>query len=167
MNDWELTIEQIVSNISPEQLTRIVNIGQMLKKSLTMKTNDQSDIIKKAQKDLYEYFDNNSCKILMQIIGMFNPIVDHKKNQVDIDKLEQFMSTAEDQMLKNSGMIDYTDSVKKGELSLNWVLDSRKNSHNVMVNKKKSSRSYLLDNFKERMLASEKIMDYIIEKMYC
>lgn len=133
MNDWNIQIDNIVSNISPEQLTRIVNIGQMLKKSLTMKTNDQSDIIQKAQKDLFEHFDNESCQILMKIIGTYNYSVDHKKNQVDIDKLEQFMSAAEDRMLQNSGMINYTDSIRKGELSLNWASNSNRNNQNVIV----------------------------------
>ena len=131
MEDWNNKVDQIVALISSEQLTKLLQIGQKLKKSLSLHITQQVQVIEEAKDNLFEYFDTESCQVFLQIIGNNYLSVDKNKNQIDTNKLDSFLMAVEDRLIKNSGMFEYTDSLKKGALSLNWTNNEENKKNQV------------------------------------
>ena len=69
MESWNYEVEQIINNITASQLSKIVDIGSLLKSAMNQKGEDHTKAISEIEKQLNENFDHESCNILMAIIG--------------------------------------------------------------------------------------------------
>ena len=69
MQNWTESIDSIIGSINPLQLSKIIEIGNLLKEGFNQDSDNHVKAIKQAEKELYDHFDENSCQILLSIIG--------------------------------------------------------------------------------------------------
>ena len=71
MENWNENIDSIIGKIDPLQLSKIIEIGNILKNGLDKDFDNHIKAIKTAERELLENFDDQSCQILLSIIGNF------------------------------------------------------------------------------------------------
>lgn len=69
MNAWQANLDSIIQKINPLQLSKILEIGKILKEGLNSDPSNNAKAIQRAEKELFDNFDESSCSFLLSIIG--------------------------------------------------------------------------------------------------
>jgi hypothetical protein len=69
MENWSNNLEMVIQRIDPYQLSKVIEIGKILKEGLSSDSSNHILAIQKAEKELYQNFDDSSCQVLLSIIG--------------------------------------------------------------------------------------------------
>ena len=69
MQNWTEDLESVISRINPLQLSKIIQIGNLLREGINLDSENNLKAIKEAEKELYDHFDDSSCQVLLSIIG--------------------------------------------------------------------------------------------------